>query len=233
MYGLAIAGGIFGAAALLKIFNVIRDRSLKAKQALMPISTLPPLDGNFTPEQATASGPPSPDSLVSVFLPNGEEWLVSREYIAPVGIGEAVEIAKAQGMQLPTAALVDAIFSAADLHIDPPVRASDGTPKTMSTPAVYENQRQRIAVAIAERPFNLIAGTHKDVVILPSGKPGLYGWNVEDPIAFTRKTGVPTHTVRGASGVKVEAGPVVQQEFGGHGLDWKDYSQGVRLVRRA
>lgn len=181
---------------------------------------------------ANAAALSLPENMVPVEF-NGETWLVAPEYIGPVGIGEARAIAASLGLELPSSGLVDAIWRAADLRIDPPVRASDGTPKTMSTPAVFEAQRQRIESIIDGRPFTLLAGTHKDVVTLSNGKPGLYGWNVEIPAAFTKATGVATHTVRGTSGVKVEGGPVVQQEFGGHGLDWKDYSQGLRLVRRA
>lgn len=180
---------------------------------------------------ANAASASLPENMVPVQL-NGETWLVAPEYIGPVGIGEAATLAKSVGCELPSAALVDAIWNAADLHIAPPVRRSDGTPKTMSTPAVFADQQLRIEAAIADRPFTLLAGSHKDVVTLSNGKPGLYGWNVENPDAFTKATGVPTHTVRGTSGVKVTAGPVVQQEFGGHGLDWKDYSQGLRLVRK-
>jgi len=169
--------------------------------------------------------------FVKVTLPNGDEWEVAPEYIGPVGIGEAADIAKSKGLTLPNAELVDAIFNAADLKIEPPVRSHDGTPRTMSSPATYEAQRLRIEGLVNGRKYRLLAGTHKDVVLLPNGKPGLYGWNVEDGTGFTKRAGIPTHAVRGASGAPVKAGRVIQQEFGGHGLDWKDYSQGLRLVR--
>ncbi len=180
---------------------------------------------------ANAASAALPENMVPVDL-NGETWLVAPAYIGPVGIGEAQKIARSLGLELPSAALVDAIWNAADLRVDPPVRSHDGTFRTMSTPAVFEDQQRRIDALVGDRPFTLLAGTHKDVVLLPSGKPGLYGWNVENGPAFTKRTGVPTHTVRGANGEKVTAGPVIQQLFGGHALEHRDYSQGLRLVRR-
>jgi len=200
-----------------------------ASSASLPKSFVSP--GTDMPTTAAAASLALPDNMVPIEL-NGEMWMVAREPIGPVGIGEAQQIAHSLGLELPSPALVDAIWNAADLKIEPPVRASDGTPKTMSTPEVFEKQRIRIEELINNRPFTLLAGTHKDVVLMSNKKPGLYGWNVEDPVGFTKRTGVPTHAIRGANGEKVTAGPVVQQIFGGHGLDWKDYSQSVRLVRK-
>lgn len=171
--------------------------------------------------------------MVKVTLPNGEIWEVAPNYVGPVGIGEAATLAEKEGFQLPTSELVDAIFNASDLKIEPPVRNHDGTPKTMSTQAVFDDQLARIDRLVGGRSFALLSGPFKDVIMLSSGKPGLYGWNVEDAAGFTKRTGIPVRSVRGASGIRVLGGAgVVQQEFGGHGLDWKDYSQGARFVRR-
>ena len=103
----------------------------------------------------------------------------------------------------------------------------------MSTQAVFDDQLARIERLVGGRSFTLLSGPFKDVIMLSNGKPGLYGWNVEDAAGFTKRTGIPVRSVRGASGARVLGGAgVVQQEFGGHGLDWKDYSQGARFVRR-
>ena len=176
-----------------------------------------------------------PANMVPVDF-NGETWLVSPSYIGPAGIGAAASLAQSLGLSLPSPGLVDAIWRAADLKLTPPIRNSDGTPKTMSSPAVYEAQRARIEALIAGRPFRLLAGTHKDIVMgdaqsassaggegLKVGKVGLYGWHSEVPVP-----GIKLHA-------PVTGGPgrVIQQPFGGHGLDWEDYSQGLRLVRRA
>lgn len=137
----------------------------------------------------------------------GQRWLVAPTYLAPVGIAEALMLARANDAELPSPALVDAIWEAADLKLSPMPRKHDGTPKTMASAAVYEDQASRISEQVAGRKFNLLAGTHKDVVI-QDRKVGLYGWHRPD-------------------------GSVIQAFFGGHAPAWKDYSQGLRLCRRA
>lgn len=143
----------------------------------------------------------------------GVNWLVAPVYIAPVGIGEALELAHANGCELPSPELVDAIWQAADLKVEPLPRdaesnpPNDYTPRGMSSFEVYADQAARIHEQYAGKDFKLIAGTHKDVCIR-NGKVGLYGW----------------HHLNGK---------VIQPFFGGHALAWKDYSQGLRLVRRS
>jgi len=157
----------------------------------------------------------------------GKTYKVSPTMIGPIGIGEAQKIAKANGAQLPTPELVDAIWKAADLKIEPILRQHDGTPKTMSSPVMYATQAALIQKQILEKNpqmnFRLLAGSHKDVVIGGQreliqrgkdalGKIGIYGWH--------RLTGKP-----------------IQDFYTNHAhsedpkLDWKDYSQGLRLVK--
>lgn len=139
----------------------------------------------------------------------GVRWCVAPSYIAPIGIGEAEAMAKAMSCELPLPGLVDAIWQAADLKIDASkmARQHDGTPSTMASLATYNDQAARIEAAIGGRPYKLLAGTHKDIV-LSGGKVGLYGWHRPD-------------------------GSVVQPFFAGHASGWIDYSQGLRLCRRA
>ena len=182
----------------------------------------------FASEQFAALA--QPENMVPVEY-QGEIWLVSPQYVGPAGIGEGFALAQSLGLSLPSPGLVDAIWRAADLRITPPIRASDGTPRTMSTQAVFDDQKARIDALIDGRPFSLLAGTHKDIVMgdnqsgpgLKPGKVGIYGWHTDNPVP-----GVALHTP-----VTPGPGKVIQQPFGGHGLDWKDYSQGLRLVRRA
>ena len=106
-----------------------------------------------------------------------------------------------------------AFWQAADLRLEPHSQVHDGTLKTMNSVALAEKQAQYIHQQIAGRPYNLLAGTHKDVVWIPTAfgkpvnKPGIYGWHKS-------------------------ATDRIQQEMWGHSLDWKDYSQGLRLVKR-
>lgn len=143
----------------------------------------------------------------------GKVWLVSPIYVAPVGIGQAEDIARALGCELPSPGLVDAIWRAADLKIDATkmIRKHDGTPATMDSASTHEDQANRIAGLVGARglgiDFRLLAGAFKDVV-QKDGKIGLYGWHRPD-------------------------GSVIQPFYGGHARAWRDYSQGLRLVRKA
>lgn len=162
-------------------------------------------------KDATLIPIPSIERWVQVEADNGN-WLVSPIYIAPVAIGEAQKIADLNGFQLPTPALVDAIWKAADLKLDPNPRMHDGTPKTMNSDEMNISQLAYIKKQIDEKSpnwdFKLLAGSHKDVVKTKDGKLGLYGWQ------------------------KLPSGKNIQGLFTGHGLDWKDYSQGARLVKK-
>lgn len=133
-------------------------------------------------------------------------WLVAPIYIAPVGIGQAERIAREHGCELPTPALVDAIWAAADLKLMPLPRKHDGTPRTMASDEAYADQAARIYEQFKGKDFRLLAGTHKDVA-QSNGRVGLYGWHY------------PT-------------GKVIQPFYAGHAPAWKDYSQGLRLVKR-
>lgn len=160
--------------------------------------------------------------MVPVPLGN-ETWLVARDYIGPVGIGEAAGMAKAAGFELPSPALVDAIWRQADLKVLPPTRAKNET-----TQAVYDDQKARIAALIASAEATngkakLIGGTYKDIVQV-GGLPQLYGWHVEDG----KSIGVALHAPFTPGPGKIVQGPSGSR----HGQFYKDYSQGVRFVKR-
>lgn len=143
----------------------------------------------------------------------GETWLVARTYVAPVGIGQAERLAADMGFELPTPGLVDAIWAAADLKIDASlmVRQHDGTPATMDSVETHADQAVRLGRLVGDRSlrvdFELLAGAFKDVVRV-GDRVGLYGWHRAN-------------------------GQVIQPFYAGHAPSWRDYSQGVRLVRRA
>lgn len=163
--------------------------------------------------EGTAYEPPPPDDRpegwVSVTC-DGVEWYVAPLYIHPMGIGAAEDYARAYGCELPSPALVDAIWRNADLKIDGAsmVRTDhDGTLRTMASAATMNAQAERIQQATKDHGFRLAAGYCKDVVA-HNGTVGLYGWHRLD-------------------------GTVIQPFYAGHARGWIDYSQGLRLVRRA
>jgi hypothetical protein len=152
-----------------------------------------------------------PDDLPEPYVEvehQGIVWLVAPVYVAPVGIGQACDLAAALGCELPTPGLVDAIWRAADLRIDAArmTRSHDGTAATMDSPATHTAQTVRLAHLVDGREFVLLAGAYKDVV-QHNGKVGLYGWHTAD-------------------------GHPIQPFYSGHWLGHRDYSQGLRLVRR-
>lgn len=132
---------------------------------------------------------------------------VSRRQIGPLSIQEALELASDEGLDLPSPELIDAIWQAADLKIAPRPRSFvHWTSAEMNDPKVYAQQSERVEKEIAGQDFILLAGEFKDVVRGTNGKIGLYGW----------------HQLNGK---------VLQPYFTGHAMSWKDYSQGLRLVK--
>lgn len=154
-----------------------------------------------------------PESTWKRITIDGQDYKVSPVYLAPIGIGEALEFAKTHELVVPTPRMVDAIWQASDLKLDPHPQAHDGTLKTMNSRALTDRQNAYINEQIAGRPFELLGGTHKDVVFIDNAfgkavnKPGIYGWHKRD-------------------------GSVIQSPMWGHALSWKDYSQGLRLIRK-
>lgn len=149
----------------------------------------------------------------------GVTYEVAPEYIWPIGIGEAEDMAKAAGCELPSPELVDAIWQAADAKIDGAkmirtrTDGNDGTPQTMASEATFNAQADRLVdevVALSKAgvkmPYTLAAGYCKDVV-KKDGVLGIYGWQRAD-------------------------GSVIQPLYTGHARGWIDYSQGLRYVRK-
>ncbi len=163
---------------------------------------------------------------------DGVVWEVASAYFPHVTIGEAERLADDNGCELPFPRLVDAIWRAADLRLPPLPRGHDGTPRTMSSPAVYADQERRIAEQVGDRCFTLVAGCYKDVVrvFAKGGNVGrgalaLYGWHVERGVAMP---GIPTYD----AATPDLGARVIQPVYTGHARAWGDYSQGARLVRR-
>lgn len=185
---------------------------------------------------AYVNEPLDASALVPIDL-NGVVWLVSPVYIAPIGIGEAAALAERLGCEVPTPALVDAIWRAADLRVPPEImiRSShDGSAATMDAPVVHAEQATMLEQFVGSRSlgrdFRLLAGAFKDVIRQQAGgKLGLYGWHADEGSARTlAKKKIPTYAPATPG-----LGVVVQPPYFGHASGWRDYSQGLRLVRRA
>lgn len=114
---------------------------------------------------------------------DGVVWAVAPRMEIGMTIGEAAMRAEQEGCPLPTPELVAAVHRAADckLPAEKLTWKHDGTPATMSTPAVIQHQRDRIDAMIAEwsakhGPPRLVSGEAKEVVVTASGTLGIFGW---------------------------------------------------------
>lgn len=132
----------------------------------------------------------------------------------PLSPATAQALADQLGCVLPTRKLVNAIYHAASLRLEPaPIPPGDA----MTTAPVFAQHnatvREQRAAALAKHPLGtLVAGHKKDVVLTPQladapGKVAIYGWHKPD-------------------------GTAIQPLFLGHTSAWVDYSHGVRFIRR-
>jgi hypothetical protein len=142
---------------------------------------------------------------------DGQRWHVAPVYCAPVARRDVEGLCDAWGCEVPTSALVDAIWRAADVRLNPMhLMRNYRLPADMV--AYAEQQRtidREVARALDGRAdFTLLAGTHKDFARMPDGRVDLYGWHRP-------------------SGKCIEPGRT------SHNADYIDYSQGLRLVRLA
>jgi N-acetyl-anhydromuramyl-L-alanine amidase AmpD len=154
---------------------------------------------------------------------DGVTWAVAPDYVAPVSMVAAEMHAAAAGCELPSPALVDAIWRAADLRVLPLPRGERGT--DMALPSTLADQARRLRDQLGGRTYLLLSGTHKDVVRSENGTVGIYGWHVGDGEEYTA---TPLH----AAATPGLGARIVQPFFAGHLPTHLDSSQGLRLCRR-
>jgi hypothetical protein len=130
--------------------------------------------------------------------------------LIPMALHTALEVAVAYGFVLPTRKIVDAIFGQSAVHLTPhPLPAGP----RMRSAAYYDTHNQRIKnqrLALCCPLGELTSGHKKDVVLTNrligrEGKIAIYGWHYPtgNPIQ-------PLSTI--------------------HGVNYVDYSHGIRLV---
>ena len=128
----------------------------------------------------------------------------------PMGLQAAADVASRLGFVLPTPRMVDAIYRHSDRHLRPqPLRAS---PSMRTTAYITRHDADIVAQArrLGIAPGMLLAGHKKDVVLsnrLEShpGRIAIYGWHEAN-------------------------GEPIQALSTAHGIDYVDYSHGIRLV---
>lgn len=130
----------------------------------------------------------------------------------PLSPGTAQRLADLVGGSLPTPLMVDAVWSAADVRLEPaPIPPS---PEMTTVPVFEEHDRMVRALRSLreEPPGALVAGHKKDVVVSAGlasapGRVAIYGWHRPD-------------------------GRPIQPLYLGHLDTWVDYSHGIRIVHR-
>lgn len=135
-------------------------------------------------------------------------------FLAPLSPAAAAQAARVLDCVLPTRRIVDAIWRAAPMRMEP--RPMPPGPAMTTVEAFAEHTRlvfqQRLAVVPPHPLGTLTAGHKKDVVITPAlaaapGKVAIYGWHRLD-------------------------GRPIQPLYLGHTQDWVDYSHGIRFIAR-
>jgi hypothetical protein len=126
---------------------------------------------------------------------------------APLGLPEAVRVARALDFALPTPLVVDRIYAAADHQFTP-----SPLPPTseMRTPRYWLTAQRRITGLMEHDRTELLAGHKKDVVLTPRlrwqpTQVAIYGWHR-----------APDAPIQGLSLV--------------HGKGYADYSHGIRAI---
>ena len=133
-------------------------------------------------------------------------------FLTPLRPETAQRIADALGCSLPTRAMVDAIYAAADVKLQPHPMTPGSTMTAVPVFAEHNSivRTQRLAAVTKHPAGSLVAGHKKDVVISnrltnAPGKVAIYGWHQLD-------------------------GKPIQPLYTGHTSAWVDYSHGIRLV---
>ena len=160
------------------------------------------------PYVGSISSPSTPPHEWPLVTHDGVIWQVAPVYVAPVARGDLGPLLAEYDCELPTPGLVDAIWRAADLKLDPyrHLRRPMTWSNASSMPA-FIDQKARIEREIAGRPFALLVGTHKDHVVTPDGRVDMYG----------------LHDL---------SGKVVQPPRTSHNATYLDCLSGLRLCRR-
>jgi hypothetical protein len=135
-------------------------------------------------------------------------------FLTPLSPMAAQGVAQTIGCMLPTTQMVDAIYRAAEVKLEP-VRIPPS--EAMTSMSVFEQHNaavraQRMGLLAAHPLGSLVAGHKKDVVITRqlvsrTGKVAIYGWHDGN-------------------------GRPIQPLYVGHRATWVDYSHGIRFIHR-
>ena len=193
----------------------VRNTNLTSSASGSP-STIPSSEARAQQLGVTlASSPPA--GLIPVDM-NGVTIYVTPDYYMaggirqPVDLDEAWAIADSRGMTLPTPEMVDAIWRAAEIKLEPQPLPPGPEMTTQAYFVRHNNIIEDQLRAYGNTSGKLIAGHKKDIVASTVAEGGrddprvaIYGW----------------HRISGS---------IIQPRSRVHGREYKDYSHGLRLV---
>jgi hypothetical protein len=203
------AGAISGKAFAERIAPLTREQREPLITAEVLRGNVPQSFRQFTPIRVTSKGKDGREHT--------GEYQVSPDYLSIGDDGDSLRIpltpmtacplAEQLGCLLPTRKMVDDIYAAADVKLEPQPLV-----KERQSIATFLQHNQLIEEQLAGRPYRLIAGIKKDVVLTNrlKDKPGhvaIYGWHKLD-------------------------GQPIQPLTTVHVDGYVDYSHGIRLVAR-
>lgn len=199
----------------------------KQTRSAIGVSSAPSSGGDAIPKGNLKTLPVLPLDQWATVEFGGHTFKVHPTYLGPARIGEAADLAKKNGWTLPSPALVDAIWRAADLKLMP----NPQSPNKGMSASQAAKQAQAIADQIGDMSFTLLGGTHKDIVDV-NGKHGIYGWHVADADipAFIKKAGFDPRKIGGPDATPGPGQIIQGANTTSHDASYGDYSQGLRPI---
>ena len=201
-------------AVLARVQDVDRTRRDRVLEAEIRGGNMPAFLRNLVPVTLTGPGPDGKQVQITLcvmpdYLAIGDD----RNFVrVPFGLPSARRIATDFNMVLPTPQMVDLIYRASDVRLQPSPMPPGGA---MTTTSYF--QRHNTTVEAQRRASGgavglLVSGHKKDVVLTrrlsaAPGRVAIYGWH--------RRNGKP-----------------IQPLSTVHGAQYADYSHGIRLISR-
>ena len=201
-------------AVLARVQDVDRTRRDRVLEAEIRGGNMPAFLRNLVPVTLTGPGPDGKKVQITLcvmpdYLAIGDD----RNFVrVPFGLPSARRIATDFNMVLPTPQMVDLIYRASDVRLQPSPMPPGGA---MTTTSYF--QRHNTTVEAQRRASGgavglLVSGHKKDVVLTrrlsaAPGRVAIYGWH--------RRNGKP-----------------IQPLSTVHGAQYADYSHGIRLISR-
>ena len=201
-------------AVLARVQDVDRTRRDRVLEAEIRGGNMPAFLRNLVPVTLTGPGPDGKKVQITLcvmpdYLAIGDDQNFVR---VPFGLPSARRIATDFNMVLPTPQMVDLIYRASDVRLQPSPMPPGGA---MTTTSYF--QRHNTTVEAQRRASGgavglLVSGHKKDVVLThrlsaAPGRVAIYGWH--------RRNGKP-----------------IQPLSTVHGAQYADYSHGIRLISR-